>query len=41
MKLYEQHILDLNEKVFGPDGILNEQQFLNYKDKRVETDHHQ
>ncbi len=36
MKLYEQKVLDLDETVFGPEGILNESAFLDYKDKRVE-----
>jgi len=36
MKLYEDGKLDLDEKVFGPDGILNDNEYLNYRDKRVE-----
>lgn len=36
MKLHEDGKLDLDEKVFGPDGILNDKEYLNYKDKRVE-----
>ncbi len=36
MKLYEDGKLDLDEKVFGPAGILNDNRYLNYKDKRVE-----
>jgi CubicO group peptidase (beta-lactamase class C family) len=36
MKLYEQNILSLDEKVFGPEGILNDSQYLNYADNRVE-----
>ncbi len=36
MKLYEQKRLDLDETVFGPQGILNEKEFLDYKDGRVE-----
>ena len=36
LKLYEQKILDLDDTVFGPEGILNEKEFLGYKDKRVE-----
>jgi CubicO group peptidase (beta-lactamase class C family) len=36
MKLYEEGKLDLNEKVFGPNGILNDSIYLSYKDPRVE-----
>jgi CubicO group peptidase (beta-lactamase class C family) len=36
MKLYEQDKLSLDDKVFGPDGILNDDQFLHYSDRRVE-----
>jgi CubicO group peptidase (beta-lactamase class C family) len=36
MKLYEDGKLDLDEKVFGPDGILNDSEYLNYRDERVE-----
>ena len=36
MKLYEEGKIDLDERVFGPDGILNDSRFLGYKDKRVE-----
>jgi len=36
MKLYEEGKLDLDEKVFGPDGILNDSVFLLYTDKRIE-----
>jgi CubicO group peptidase (beta-lactamase class C family) len=36
MKLYEEGKIDLDEKVFGPEGILNDPRFLEYKDKRVE-----
>jgi CubicO group peptidase (beta-lactamase class C family) len=36
MKLYEEGKLDLDERVFGPDGILNDSAFLSYKDKRIE-----
>jgi CubicO group peptidase (beta-lactamase class C family) len=36
MKLYEEGRLDLDEKVFGPEGILNDSIYLDYKDKRVE-----
>lgn len=37
MKLYEQGKLRLDQKVFGLDGILNEPQFRDYTDKRVES----
>lgn len=36
MKLAEEGRLRLNDRVFGPDGILNDEKFINYKDKRVE-----
>ncbi|NOZ48383.1 MAG: beta-lactamase family protein [Chlorobi bacterium] len=36
MKLVEENKLELNDKVFGEDGILNDSIYLNYKDKRVE-----
>jgi len=36
MKLYEEGKLDLDETVFGPDGILNDSVYLSYKDPRVE-----
>jgi CubicO group peptidase (beta-lactamase class C family) len=36
MKLVEEGKLRLNDRVFGPDGILNDKKFLSYKDKRVE-----
>jgi CubicO group peptidase (beta-lactamase class C family) len=35
MKLKEEGRLSLNDKVFGPDGILNDPYFSNPKDKRV------
>jgi len=35
MKLYEEKKLNLNDKVFGNDGILNDPKFLNFHDKRV------
>ena len=35
MKLHEEGRLSLNDKVFGPDGILNDSCFSNPKDKRV------
>lgn len=36
MKLVEQGALSLDSKVFGPEGILNEQTYQDYLDKRVE-----
>lgn len=36
MKLYEEQHLDLDEKVFGRDGILNDSIFCDYRDKRIE-----
>ncbi|MBP8790751.1 MAG: beta-lactamase family protein [Breznakibacter sp.] len=36
MKLVEQGVLSLDDKVFGPEGILNDSVYLNYLDKRVE-----
>jgi len=36
MKLYEEGKLDLDEKVFGPLGVLNDSSFLSYQDIRVE-----
>ena len=35
MKLYEEGKLSLNDRVFGPDGILNDPYFSEPKDKRV------
>ncbi len=35
MKLHEEGKLSLDNKVFGPDGILNDPYFSNPKDKRV------
>jgi CubicO group peptidase (beta-lactamase class C family) len=35
MKLHEEGKLSLNDKVFGPDGILNDPYFSEPKDKRV------
>jgi CubicO group peptidase (beta-lactamase class C family) len=35
MKLQEEGKLSVDDKVFGPDGILNDQYFSNPKDKRV------
>ncbi len=36
MELYEKSVLDLDETVFGPEGILHAQKFLDYADERVE-----
>lgn len=36
MKLYEEKILDLDERVFGPEGILDTTYFYEYRDKRYE-----
>ncbi len=36
MKLVENEKLKLNQKVFGPAGILNDSIYLHYKDERVE-----
>ncbi|MFZ5941882.1 MAG: serine hydrolase domain-containing protein [Bacteroidota bacterium] len=36
MKLKEEGLLSLDEKVFGPGGILNDSCFLNYRDPRYE-----
>ncbi|MBN1132705.1 MAG: beta-lactamase family protein [Bacteroidales bacterium] len=36
MKLYENGQIDLDEKVFGPEGILHDSIFLVYRDKSVE-----
>lgn len=36
MRLVEEGKLNLDDKVFGPNGILNDAKFLSYKDKRVE-----
>jgi CubicO group peptidase (beta-lactamase class C family) len=36
MKLVDDEKLDVNAKVFGKDGILNDPEYLNYKDKRYE-----
>ena len=42
MKLVEEEGLNLDAKVFGPDGILNDSIYLNYRDEEVEeiTIHH-
>lgn len=42
MKLIEEEKLDINDRVFGENGILNDAEFLNYRDKQVEkiTIHH-
>nr|WP_319398220.1 serine hydrolase domain-containing protein [uncultured Carboxylicivirga sp.] len=36
MKLHELGQISLDDKVFGPNGILNDSIYLHYKDKRVE-----
>lgn len=36
MKLVEDEKLNLNDKVFGNDGILNDPAYLNYTDRRIE-----
>ncbi len=36
MRLQEQGALALDDKVFGPNGILNDSIYLTYRDKRVE-----
>ncbi len=37
MKLVEENKLALNQKVFGEDGILNQQKYLNIKDDNVKN----
>jgi CubicO group peptidase (beta-lactamase class C family) len=37
MKLYEEGKLDLDEQVFGENGILNDSVYLGYRDKRFEN----
>jgi len=37
MKLYEEGKLDLDEMVFGTDGILSDSIFREYKDRRIEN----
>lgn len=36
MKLHEDGLLDLDEKVFGEHGVLNDPEYRSYRDKRVE-----
>jgi CubicO group peptidase (beta-lactamase class C family) len=36
MKLIEEEKLSINQKVFGPDGILKDAQYLNYTDNKIE-----
>ncbi|UCH14946.1 MAG: beta-lactamase family protein [Bacteroidales bacterium] len=36
MKIAEEGMIEINDHVFGPEGILNDSVYLNYKDKRVE-----
>ena len=37
MKLYEENRLDLDERVFGMNGIINDSMFEVYRDKRIES----
>jgi CubicO group peptidase (beta-lactamase class C family) len=37
MKLVEDQKLQINDHVFGPEGILNDSIYMNYKDKRYEN----
>lgn len=37
MKLEEDSLLKLSDKVFGPGGILNDEQFSHFKDKRCKN----
>ncbi len=37
MKLCEQGVLHLDDKVFGAEGVLNDSIYLNYRDKKVEN----
>ena len=37
MKLYEENRLDLDERVFGMNGIINDSIFEAYRDKRIES----
>jgi CubicO group peptidase (beta-lactamase class C family) len=37
MKMNETDLLDLNDRVFGHEGILNDPVYLNYRDPRVEN----
>lgn len=36
MKMNEKGLLDLDDRVFGPEGILNDPVYLDYRDPRVE-----
>jgi CubicO group peptidase (beta-lactamase class C family) len=36
MKLYEEGLLDLDEQVFGEEGILNDSIYRDYRDQRIE-----
>jgi CubicO group peptidase (beta-lactamase class C family) len=36
MHLYEEDMIGLDDYVFGPKGILNDPQYLNYNDQRIE-----
>ncbi len=35
MKMAEMGLLDIDDRVFGPDGILNSEEFQDYRDPRV------
>jgi CubicO group peptidase (beta-lactamase class C family) len=37
MKMRDQGLLDLDDRVFGPEGILNDSLYLSYRDSRVEN----
>ncbi len=37
MSMKEQGMLNLDDRVFGPEGILNDSVYLNYRDPRVEN----
>lgn len=37
MKLYEENKLNLDERVFGMNGIINDSIFVAYRDKRIES----
>jgi len=36
MKLHEEGLLDLDARVFGPEGILSDSIYLDYRDSRIE-----
>ena len=37
MKLVEENKLGLSDKVFGEDGILNDPEYLDFRDKRINS----